>query len=79
MELNIIYLSLMGNPQQSITNFIDIILTEIIDNDTAPTSLLRVAIKTLIKVFENIDPNIHLLKKSENYDPQFLINALINC
>ena len=61
-QLNKIYNSLLLNPKQSIVPFLDIIVHEIIDNDTTPTNLLKIAIKTLLKVFEHVDPQIHLLK-----------------
>ena len=55
-QLNKIYYSMLLNQRQSIAAFLDIIVHEIVDNDTVPTNLLRVAVKTLLKIFEYIDP-----------------------
>ena len=78
-QLNEIYLSLLQNPNQSIVAFLDILFHEIIANDTIPTSLLRVAIKTLTNVFQLIDCDVHLKNGNELYSPQALIKSLINC
>lgn len=48
-------------------------------NDTIPTSLLRVTIKTLTRIFDLVDPEVHLKnEKGENYNPEELIDSLVN-
>jgi hypothetical protein len=43
----------------------------VIVNDTIPTSLLRVTIKTLTRIFDLVDPNVHLKNdKGEKYCPK---------
>lgn len=93
-QLNKAYTSLLLNPKQSIVPFLDIVVHEIIDNDTTPTNLLKIAIKTLLKVFEHVDPQVHLLKHSDlrnpdsnfksndssmYYNPQNLLVSLMGC
>ena len=53
-QFNELYLSLLQNPDQSIVPFINIVFKQVIANDTIPTSLLRIAIKTLVNLFDNI-------------------------
>jgi len=43
--------------------FVDLVLVEVIDNDTVPTNLLMVAIKILTKVFALVDPQVNLVKR----------------
>jgi hypothetical protein len=51
----------------------------VIVNDTIPTSLLRVTIKTLTRIFDLVDPNVHLKNdKGEKYCPKELIDSLVN-
>ena len=51
----------------------------VIVNDTIPTSLLRVTIKTLTKIFDFVDPDIHLKNgNGEAYNPEELIDSLVN-
>jgi len=83
-EFNDIYQSLVLNPNQSLTKLLDLILVEIIDNDTVPTNLLRVSIKSLIKLFELVDPEVHLVRLTDDglkvpFNPSSLIQSLINC
>lgn len=63
--------------------FLDILLVEVIDNDTAPTSILRLAIKTLIKVFDLIEPSVNLVKHADDpksiYNCQNILQSLMNC
>lgn len=47
---------------QSILPFLDLVLVEVIDNDTVPTNLLKVTIKILTRVFELVDPKTNLIK-----------------
>lgn len=81
--LNNVYSKLVLNPDQSITPFLDTLLVEVIDNDTVPTNLLRVAIKTLIKLFTQVDKATHLTKLGEGqqelWNPSSLLSSLINC
>ena len=82
-QLSKVYHSLLIDPDQSIVPFLDILLVEIIDNDTAPTSILRLAIKTLIKVFDLIEPSVNLVKHKDDpksiYDPSNMLQSLMNC
>lgn len=48
--------------RQSILPFLDLVLVEVIDNDTVPTNLLKVTIKILTRVFELVDPKTNLIK-----------------
>lgn len=54
-ELAKLYEALILEPKGSVEPFLDILLTEVIANDTVPTSILRLAIKSLIKVFDCIN------------------------
>jgi hypothetical protein len=51
----------------------------VIVNDTIPISLLRVTIKTLARIFDLVEPEVHLKNvRGERYSPAELINSLIN-
>lgn len=60
--------------------FVDLIQAEVIENDTCPTNLLRVAIKSLIKIFDQVD-NDSLNENDEYYkfDPSSLLQSLMVC
>ena len=60
--------------EKSILPFLDTLEKEIIQNDYAPTSVLRLAIKTLIRTFEYVD-SVSL----SGYNPESLINSLLMC
>ena len=65
-ELNEIYLSLLQDSEQSIVAFLDIVCKQVIENDTIPTSLLRIAIKTLTNIFEFVvNSHVHF-KRAAN-------------
>jgi uncharacterized protein (UPF0147 family) len=67
-----VYETLLLDPESSVTQFLEILRTDIIANDTVPTGILRLAIKTMTKVFDGVQPcNL------EGYNPQSLIKALI--
>lgn len=50
------YQSMLMDHKQSILPFLDLVLVEVIDNDTVPTNLLKVTIKILTRIFELVDP-----------------------
>lgn len=56
------YQSMLLDHKQSILPFLDLVLVEVIDNDTVPTNLLKVTIKILTRVFELVDPQTNLVK-----------------
>ena len=65
----------------SIVPFINLCVKSIIQNDTVPTNLLRVTIKTLIMIFELLCEKKHLLNEKTNlmFDPKELLSSLMNC
>ena len=76
--------------KQSILPFLDLVLVEVIDNDTVPTNLLKVTIKILTRVFELVDPQTNLVKSQlrtregeivsmELYDASYILQSLMNC
>ena len=78
-QFNDIYLSILQDSNQSIVPFLDMVFQIVIVNDTIPTSLLRVTIKTLTRIFDLVDPNVHLKDDGgDNYCPSQLINSLVN-
>lgn len=81
---------MIDDHRQSIVPFVDLVLVEVIDNDTVPTNLLMVAIKILTKVFALVDPQVNLVKRRlpgkaneqevvEMYEPSYLLESLMNC
>jgi len=69
-QFNDIYLSILQDTNQSIVPFLDMVFQIVIVNDTIPTSLLRVTIKTLTRIFDLVDPDIHLKnEEGEKYCP----------
>ena len=77
------YQSMLLDPRQSILPFLDLVLVEVIDNDTVPTNLLKVTIKILTRVFKLVEPTTNLVKsqlrtadgkvKSELYDASYIL------
>jgi len=61
--------------------FVDLLQEQVIENETCPTNLLRVAIKTLTNVFDQVDPEMHLKETDEFYkfDPKSILGALMCC
>jgi hypothetical protein len=72
-ELAKIYETLILEPTGSIVPFLEILHKEVIANDTVPTSILRLAIKTLIKLFDCVQP-----QNLEGFNPKMLIKALMD-
>ena len=72
-ELANIYEGLILDSSGSIIPFLSILHKDVISNDTVPTSILRLAIKTLIKIFDCVQP-----QNLDGFNPQSLITALIN-
>ena len=69
-QFNDIYLSILQDTNQSIVQFLDMVFQIVIVNDTIPTSLLRVTIKTLTRIFDLVDPDVHLItEEGEKYCP----------
>ena len=65
-ELNAMYQRQVMQQDVSIVPFINLCIKSIIDNDTVPTNLLRVTIKTLIKIFELASETKHLKNEEKN-------------
>ena len=74
LQLSHIYESLIFEPDQSLEPFLEILHQDIIRNDTAPTSVLRLAIRTLIKIFEKAST-----KNIAEFNPHNLVVSLMNC
>lgn len=86
---NRFYQKMLVDHRRPIIPFLDLVLVEVIDNDTVPTNLLLVTIKILTKVFELVEPTTNLAKSSlrtadgqvkvELYDASYLLQSLMNC
>lgn len=78
-KLNDFHQGMLLNSQQSLVPFFKICLKSIIQNETYPTNLLRVTIKTLIKIFELADKEVHLKESGKEYNPLELVDSLMVC
>ena len=77
------YQSMLLDHRQSVLPFLDLVLVEVIDNDTVPTNLLKVTIKILTRVFKLVEPTTNLVKsqlrtadgevKLELYDASYIL------
>jgi hypothetical protein len=86
---NRFYHNMLVDHRQPILPFLDLVLVEVIDNDTVPTNLLMKTISILTNIFELVDPNTNLAKSTlrtpdgrlhiELYDPSYLLQSLMNC
>mmetsp|Transcript_10037 Transcript_10037/g.15283 ORF Transcript_10037/g.15283 Transcript_10037/m.15283 type:complete len:138 (+) Transcript_10037:26-439(+) len=72
---------LVVDPQMSLVPFLDILYHQVIDNQSAPSNLLRIAVKTLTKILTQCKLETHLVRPGDKlrYDPSKLLTSLMSC